>query len=170
MDKEPVTVSEESAEWEHPPPTSDVSGADDREQLDRPAVTSTDIDAEPSEVMPDPPRLPDALFEGELDDEQVVHWYLREDANVLMMTNDKFNREQYRAVTTTPLIRTSGGEFEWEIPVQLIDGHPEAADVPDTALIQPSRSIHFRASEAMIDGPTRTCYVMTSDRLEQLTG
>jgi hypothetical protein len=170
MDEEPETVSEESAEWKHPSPTPDVSDPDEIDQLDRPAVTSTDIDAEPTEAMSDPPRLPDALFEGELDDEQRVHWHVREDANVVAMANDELDREQYRAVTTTPLIRTSGGEFEWEIPVQLIRGHSEAADVPDAALIQPGRAIHFRASEAMIDGPTRICYAMTTDRLEQLNG
>lgn len=170
MDEDPETVAEESGEWEHPSPTPDVTDPEAVESLDRPAVTSAAIDTEPTDAMPDPPQLPDALFTGELDEEQQVHWYVREDAAVLVMANDELDREQYRPVTTTPLVETVDGEYEWEIPVRLVEDHPEAIDAPDVALIQPGRSIHFRASEGMIDGPTRTCYAMTTDRLEQLTG
>jgi hypothetical protein len=170
MDEDPETVAEESGEWEHPSPTPEVSDPEDIEKLDRPAVTSTDIDTEPTDAMPTPPRLPDALFAGELTGEEDVHWYVREDVRVLVMANEDLDYEHYRAVTTTPLVESDDGGFEWEIPARLVRGHPDAIDVPEEALIQPGRSIHFRASEAMLDGPIRTCYAMTTDRLEQLTG
>lgn len=170
MDDDPESVAEESGEWEHPSPTPPVSDPEDIEQLDRPAVTSDAIDVKPTEAMPTPPRLPDALFSGTLTGEESVHWYVREDASVLVMANESFDREQYRAVATTPLVESADGEFEWEIPTALIRGHPEAVGAPEKALIKPGRSIHFRASEAMLDGPIRSCYAMTTDRLEQLTG
>lgn len=167
---DPEHVAEESGEWAHPSPTPNVSDPGDIEDIDRPAVTSAEIDTEPTDAMPDPPRLPDALFEGELADEHEVHWYVREDARVLVMANDSLDRTGYRAVTTTPLVRTDDGEFEWEIPARLVRGYPDAVDVPEDALVEPGRAIHFRASEAMLDGPVRTCYAMTTDRLDQLTG
>ncbi len=170
MDEDPESVTEESGVWEHPSPTPEVSDPTDIEQIGQPAVTSADIDTEPTDAMPAPPRLPDALFAGDLDEDEAVHWYVREDACVLVMANDDLDREQYRAVATTPLVETDDGEFEWKIPAKLIRGHPEAVDVAVEALIQPGRAIHFRASDAMLDGPTRTCYAMTTDRLEQLTG
>jgi hypothetical protein len=140
------------------------------DDLDTPAVTSTDIDTEPTDAMPDPPRLPDALFETRPDDgESEVHWYVREDAPVLVLANTTLDREHYREVASTPLVETADGEFEWEIPTAVIRGHPAAIDAPADALIQPGRSIHFRASTAMLDGPVRTCYAMTTDRLDQLT-
>ena len=166
---DPEEVAENSGEWEHPSPTPPVSDPEDIEGLDRPAVTSADINTEPTEAMPDPPRLPDALFEGDLTDGERVHWYVREDVTVLVMANAELDREHYRAVTTTPLSRTDDG-FEWEIPARLIRDHPDAVDVPNAARIEPGRSIHFRASEAMLDGPVRTCYAMTTGRLEDLTG
>ena len=170
MDEDPETVAEESGEWEHPSPTPELSDPDDIEALDRPAVTSAAIDTEPTDAMPAPPRLPDALFEGGVGDEETVHWYVREDAAVLVMASSALEREAYREVTTTPLVRTDDGEFEWEIPARLVRGHPDAVDVPEKALIEPGRAIHFRASEAMLDGAPRICYAMTTDRLEALTG
>lgn len=170
MDEDPERVAEESGEWKHPSPIPDGSDPASIEDIDRPAVTSADIDTGPTEAMPAPPRLPNALFEGELPEQADVHWYVREDAAVLVMANDEVERENYRAVTTTPLVRTDDGEFEWEIPATLVQGHPDAVDVPEEALLEPGRSIHFRASQAMLDGPVRTCYAMTTGRLEQLTG
>ncbi|MFC7132143.1 MULTISPECIES: hypothetical protein [Salinibaculum] len=171
MDDDPEDVAEESGEWAHPSPTPPVSDPDDIERLDPPAVASTDIDTEPTDAMPEPPRLPDALFaETPADDDRCVHWYVREDAAVLVMANAPLDRDHCRAVAATPLVETADGEFEWEIPPELVRGHPEAVDVPEAALIQPGRSIHFRASTAMLDGPVRTCYAMTTDRLEALTG
>jgi hypothetical protein len=169
MDEDPEHVAEESGEWEHPSPIPDGSDVVGSEGSDRPAVTSADIDTGPTDAMPAPPRLPGALFEGALSGETDVHWYVREDVPVLVMANEAFERPNYRAVTTTPLVRTDDGEFEWEIPSRLVRGHPDAVDGPEAALIDPGRSIHFRASETMLDGQTRTCYAMTTDRLEQLT-
>lgn len=170
MDEPPADVAEESGEWEHPSPTPEVTDPEAVEQMDRPAVTSAEMEVRPTESMPAPPKLPDALFEGGPDDEEQIHWHLREDANVLVMANDTIEREHYREVTTTPLVRTDEGAFEWEIPARLIRGHASALDVPEAALIEPGRAIHFRASEAMLDGDQRACYAMTTDRLEQLTG
>ena len=167
---DPADVAEESGEWEHPSPTPEVSDAEELADLGRPAVTSSDIDTEPTEAMPDPPRLPDALFGDGLADDEEVHWHAHEDAHVLVMANDSLDREGYREVTTTPLRRTADGEYEWEIPARLVRDHPDAVDVPEEALIEPGWAIHFRASEAMLDGPVRTCYAMTTDRLEQVTG
>lgn len=170
MEDDPEDVAEESGEWEHPSPTPPVSDPADIERLEPPAVASTDIDTEPTDAMPDPPRLPDALFEETpAGSDERVHWYVREDAAVLVMANDTVDREGYREVAATPLVETDDGEFEWQIPATLIRGHPDAVDVPEEALIEPGRSIHFRASKAMLDGPLRTCYAMTTDRLEQLT-
>lgn len=162
---DPEDVADESGEWEHPSPTQSV--ADIVEAT--PTVTSGNIDTEPTDAMPKPPRLPDALFADDPDDDQQVRWYVREDARVLTMANADLDREQYHAVATTPLVGTGDGEFEWEIPATLVRGHPDAVDAPEEALLEPGQSIHFRASQAMLDGPTRTCYAMTTDRLEQLT-
>jgi hypothetical protein len=169
MDEPPADIAEESGEWAHPSPTSDDTDSETVAEMDPPAVTSEDVEATPTESMPEPPKLPDALFAGDLADGQRLHWYLREDANVLVMANGPTEREHYREVTTTPLVWTDDGAFEWEIPARLIRGHATAIDAPEEALVQPGRAIHFRASAAMLDGETRTCYAMTTDRLEQLT-
>lgn len=170
MDDDPEDVAEESGEWAHPSPV-DVSDPRKFAAPEPPAVTSTDIDTEPTEAMPDPPRLPDALFEDRpRDGESRVHWYVREDAAVLVLVNSEVDREHFRAVASTPLVGTDDGGFEWKIPTAVIRGHPDAVDVPEGALIQPGRSIHFRASSAMLDGSVRSCYAMTTDRLDHLTG
>lgn len=167
---DPEDVAEEGGQWAHPSPTPDLSDPDDIEQVETPAVASTAIDTEPTAAMPDPPRLPDALFaERPSDGETAVRWYVREDAEVLVLANTTLDREHYRAVASTPLVETADAEYEWEVPTAVVRGHPDAADVPEAALIEPGRSIHFRASRAMLDGSTRTCYAMTTDRLEQLT-
>ena len=167
---DPEDVAEEGGQWAHPSPTPDLSDPEDIDQAETPAVASTDIDTEPTAAMPDPPRLPDALFtEQQTEGETAVHWYVREDATVLVLANATLDREHYRAVASTPLVETADGEYEWEVPTAVVRGHPDAVDVPEAALIEPGRSIHFRASTAMLDGPVRTCYAMTTDRLEQLT-
>lgn len=162
--EDPEDVAEEGGQWEHPSPdeSTDESGG-------TPAVSAAEIATEPSEGMADPPTLPDALFtDSAADGERRIHWYVREDAAVLVLSNRELDRENYHAVATSSLVETEDGA-EWEIPSEVIRGQPPAADVPETALIDPRRSIHFRASEAMLDGPIRTCYAMTSDRLEALT-
>ncbi|MFC7019010.1 MULTISPECIES: hypothetical protein [Haloarcula] len=170
MDEPPADAAEESGEWAHPSPAADAIDSETVAEMDPAAVTSEDVEATLTESMPEPPKLPDALFERDLADDQRLYWHLREDANVLVMANGPIEREHYREVTTTPLVRTHDGDLEWEIPARLIRGHATAIDGPEEALIQPGRAIHFRASAAMLDGETRTCYAMTTDRLEQLTG
>jgi hypothetical protein len=168
---DPEDVADEGGQWEHPSPTPEIPAADDVDETDTPAVTSSAIDTEPTGEMPDPPTLPDALFADDADaSERQVWWYVREDAAVLVLANRELDREHYHAVATSPLVETGDGGYEWEIPAALIRGRSEAADVPEVALIDPGRSIHFRASPAMLDGPVRTCYAMTTDRLEELTG
>lgn len=167
---DPEDVAEEHGEWAHPSPTPAVSDPDDLDEMETPAVTSTAIDTEPTDAMPDPPRLPDALFDDRPEDRSAqVHWYVREDAAVLVLSNTTLDRAHYREVASTPLVETADGGFEWEVPTAVVRGHPDAVDAPAAALIEPGRSIHFRASTAMLDGPVRTCYAMTTDRLDQLT-
>lgn len=166
---DPEDVAEEGGQWEHPSPAPEGSAPDDIEE-EPPAVASTDIDTEPTAEMPDPPRLPEALFVDADPSERQVHWYVREDAAVLVLANRPIDREGYRAVATSPLAAAGDGEYEWEIPPGLVRGHPEATGVPEAALIDPGEAIHFRASRAMLDGPIRTCYAMTSGRLDALTG
>lgn len=66
--------------------------------------------------------------------------------------------------------RPADGECEWEVPTRLVRDHSDAVGVPEDALVEPGRAIHFRASEAMLAGAPRTCYAMTTDRLDALTG
>lgn len=161
---DPKDVAEEGGQWEHPSPAPAEETADET-----PAVSSSAIDTEPTAEMPDPPTLPDALFEGELRGTERLHWHVREDMAVLVLANQELDREMYRLVATSPIVETDDGDCEWEIPPALIRGQSESADVPRAALLDTGRSIHFRASAAMLDGPARTCYAMTTDRLDDLT-
>lgn len=167
---DPEDVADEGGQWEHPSPAPDERPPEGGDEADPPAVSSSAIDTEPTEQMPDPPTLPDALFADDPADDQQIHWYVREDAAVLVLANREIDREEQHAVATSSITRTADGDFEWEIPAALIRGHAAAAAVPDKALLGTGRSIHFRASQEMLDGPIRTCYAMTDDRLNELTG
>lgn len=166
---DPEDVADEGGQWEHPSPAPGEQPPADADETDPPAVSSSDIDTEPTEEMPDPPTLPDALFADDPADDQQIYWYLREDAPVLVLANREIDREEQHAVATSSITRTPAGDFEWEIPPALIQGHTAAVDAPEKALLGTGRSIHFRASEEMLDGPVRTCYAMTDDRLNELT-
>ncbi len=165
---DPEDVADEGGQWEHPSPTSE-DRARDVDETDPPAVSSSAIDTEPTEEMPDPPRLPDALFSERAGDDRQIHWYVREEAPVLVLANRTLDRDGYRRVATSSVTETAAGDLEWEVPPTLIRGHAAGAEVPEKALLGTGRSIHFRASEEMLDGPVRTCYAMTDDRLDELT-
>ncbi|MFC6865006.1 hypothetical protein ACFQGE_16265 [Halomicroarcula sp. GCM10025817] len=77
MDEPPADVAEESGEWAYPSPTSDDTDPETVAEMDPPAATSEDVEATPTESMPEPPKRPDALFGGNLADGQRLHWYLR---------------------------------------------------------------------------------------------
>jgi hypothetical protein len=155
-------LEEDAVAWELP--TRDAtSGPSSLADIDGAAVTAEDTSG---------PTLPDALFDHRDDvTEATVYWYVHEDLSVAVMSNTVIEDAAYRELARTPLERTDEG-YTWEIPAALITGRQSErgqAYVPEAARFQSGSSIHFRASSSMLDGDHRTCYVLTADRLSQLT-
>jgi hypothetical protein len=163
---------DETGAWEYPEVVEDEDEAGQPlADLDSEEVRPTPLTEEETEQdlqeMREPPELPDALFEEDHEGSIIVHWHVDTDLGVVVMSNRVLVGDAFTHVEATTCTDADGNR-QWEIPRELMASDDAVIDIPDAALFTAGEPIHFRASEAMFSGETRTCYALTPDALARL--
>ncbi|MFB6183219.1 MAG: hypothetical protein ABEI96_01575 [Haloarculaceae archaeon] len=158
---EKQALSQDAVAWRHPPPD------------DGPGEGPAELDASAVEAAgrKSVPKLPDALFEDDDGDgDGVVYWYVHGEIRALVMSNRPIEADGYREVARSRFVEGDDGTRKWEIPAALIVGRANESDpshVLGDARFEPGEPIHFRATEEMLAGDTRTCFAMTAAQLSR---